>query len=66
MAVFDDGVTDTKVVSTDMKPVDEGDAIYVQHIQTEEKPNYWTKLYGDGQKLYMNANNVKFLLEIHH
>ena len=37
-----------EVVLTDPKPVGEGDAICVQHIQTEEKLNYWTKLHGDG------------------
>ena len=30
------------IVSTDPKPVGEGDAIHVQHIKIAEKPNYWT------------------------
>ena len=39
MVVTDDSVPGAKVVSTDPKPVGEGDAIHVQHIQNEEKPN---------------------------
>ena len=30
-------------MSVDPKPVGEGDAICVQSVQTEEKPNYWVK-----------------------
>ena len=30
-------------MSIDPKPVGEGDAIQVQHIQIEEKPDYWTQ-----------------------
>ena len=38
---------------TDPKPVGEGDAIQVQHIQMEEKPNYWTKtVWGWIKSLY--------------
>ena len=48
MAVFNDGEIGAKVVLTDPKPVGKGDAICVQHIQTEEKPNYWTKTVWDG------------------
>ena len=43
LAVSDDGMTWTEVVSTDPKPVAEGDAICVQHVLTEVKPNYWVK-----------------------
>ena len=42
-AVSDNRGLEAEVVSTDPKPVGEGDAIYVQHIQTKEKPNYWTQ-----------------------
>ena len=31
-------------MSTDPKPAGEGDAICVQHIQIEEKLNYWTQI----------------------
>ena len=34
---------ETQVVLTDPKHLGEGDAISVQHIQMEEKHNYWTK-----------------------
>ena len=37
-----------EVVSTDPKPGAESDAIHVQHIQTEENPNYWNKTVWDG------------------
>ena len=43
LEVSDDGVIGTEIVSTDPKPVGEGDAICVQHVQTEEKPYYWVK-----------------------
>ena len=43
MTVSDDGVTEAEVVSTDLKPAGEDDAICVQHMQTEEKANYWTQ-----------------------
>ena len=43
LAVYDDGMMGAEFVLTDPKPVGEGDAVSVQHIQTEEKPNYWTK-----------------------
>ena len=33
----------TEVVSTDPKPVGEGDVIHVQHMLTEEKPTYCVK-----------------------
>ena len=35
--------SETEVVSADPKPVVEGDAIYIQHIQIEVKLNYWTQ-----------------------
>ena len=35
---------EAEVVLTDPKLVGEGDVICVQHIQTEEKPNYWTQI----------------------
>ena len=35
--------SEAEVVLADPKPVGEGDAIHVQHIQIEEKPNYWTQ-----------------------
>ena len=42
-----------EVVSTDPKPVAEGDAICLQHKQTKEKPNYWTKtVWGWVKSLY--------------
>ena len=44
LAVSDDSVQGTEVVSPDPKPVGEGDAIHAQHIQTEEKLNYWVKI----------------------
>ena len=53
MAVSDDGMTDDEVVLTDSKPVGEDNVIHVQHIQTEEKPNYWTKtIWGWVKSLY--------------
>ena len=43
LAVSDDGVPGTEVVSPDPEPMDKGDAIYVQCVQTAEKPHYWVK-----------------------
>ena len=43
LAVSDDGMPGTGVVSPGLKPVGESDAIHVQHIQTEEEPNYSVK-----------------------
>ena len=40
LAVSDDGFTGTGVVLTDPEPEGEGDAIYVQYLQTEYEPNY--------------------------
>ena len=58
---------EAEVVSTDPKPADEGDAIHMQHIQTGESLNYWTQIiWGWVKALYMNANNMKLSLEIHH
>ena len=34
---------ETEVVSVDPRPAGEGDAICVQDIQVEEKPDYWTQ-----------------------
>ena len=33
---------------TDPEPMGEGDALHVQCVKTEFKPNYWVKPYGDG------------------
>ena len=53
MAVSDDGVTGAEIVLTDPKPMAEGDVICVQHVQTEEKPNYWIKtVWGWVKSLY--------------
>ena len=49
ITVSSDGETEAEGVSTDPKPVGEGDSIYVQHTQTEESQIIGLKLYGDGQ-----------------
>ena len=52
-AVSDNRGSEAEVVSTDPKPMGEGDAIHVQHIQMEEKLNYWTKtVWGWIKSLY--------------
>ena len=48
LAVSDDDVPETKVVSTDPKTVGEGDAICVQHIQLKESQIIGLKQYRDG------------------
>ena len=53
LAVSDDGVQGIEVVSTDPKPVGEGDAISVQCVETDEKLNYWVKtVWGWVKSLY--------------
>ena len=61
MAVSDDGVLETEVVSTDPEPKGDGDAICVQFVQTMEKPNHWVKTLWVWVNLYMDINNVKLL-----
>ena len=61
LAVSDDGLSGTEAVSTDPEPMDEGDAICVQCVQTNYKPNYWVKTIWDGWNLYIATNNVKLL-----
>ena len=41
------------VVSIDLKPVDEGNAIHVQHIHIEEKPDYWIQSIRDEIFIWM-------------
>ena len=43
LVVSDDGVPETKVVSTDPEPEGQGNAICVQCVQTTVKLNYWVK-----------------------
>ena len=43
LAVSDDGLLETEVLSTDPKPMGEGHAINVQCVQTVFKLNYWVK-----------------------
>ena len=40
LRVFDDGVSETKVVLRDPEPTDEGYPIHVQCVQPVSKPNY--------------------------
>ena len=64
LAVSDDGVPGTEVVSTDLKSVDEGDSICMQCIQTEEKPKYWVKtIWGWVKSLYKHQQ-CKIVTEI--
>ena len=51
-----------EVVLTDPKPLGEGDAMYVQHIQQKKSQIIGLKLYWDGLNHYMSTNNVKLLL----
>ena len=54
LAVSDEGVPETELVSTDPKPTEEGDAICVLCVQIGENLNYWvkttTKLKSSGDK----------------
>ena len=53
LAVSDDGVPKTEVLSTDPEPIGEGDAICIQYVQTGFKPNYWVKtIWGWVKALY--------------
>ena len=48
-----DKESEAEVVSLDPKPVGDGDAICVQHIQIGEKPDYWTQsIWGWMKSLY--------------
>ena len=62
LAVSSDGVAGAEAVSTGPKPVGEGDAICVQHIQTEKSQIIGTKTVWGWVNLYMSTNNVKLLI----
>ena len=43
LAVSDDGIPEIEVVLTDLQPIGKGDAMHVECLQSEEKPNYLVK-----------------------
>ena len=57
LVVSDDGMPGTEVMSTDPKPVDEGDAICVQRVQTGKK----AKLFGSS---LMGMDKISILAQI--
>ena len=65
LAVSDDGVPGTEVVSTDPEPMGEGDASHLQWVQTEVKLNYWVQTIWGWVKSILTPMLWNYCLQIH-